>query len=74
MKTISGFSKYIITDLLRETYGYDGVVCSDWRITEDVESVDMFQGKSWGVETMSVTERTIRPLKQASINSAESMR
>ena len=31
----NSFSKYIITDLLREKYGYDGVVCTDWNITYD---------------------------------------
>ena len=31
----NGFSKYIITDLLRDKYGYDGVVCTDWLITAD---------------------------------------
>lgn len=53
----NAYSKYIITDLLREKYGYDGVVCTDWGVTGDVETVDQFQGKSWGVETMSVPER-----------------
>jgi beta-glucosidase len=53
----NAYSKYIITDLLREKYGYDGVVCSDWGITGDVQSVEMFAGKSWGVETISVAER-----------------
>lgn len=53
----NGFSKYIITDLLREKYGYDGVLCTDWMITADVQAVDMFQGKCWGVENLSVAER-----------------
>lgn len=53
----NAYNKYIITDLLRDKYGYDGVVCSDWGITGDVPSVEMFAGKSWGVETMSVAER-----------------
>ncbi|MBD0331448.1 MAG: glycoside hydrolase family 3 protein, partial [Chitinophagaceae bacterium] len=29
----NSFSKYIITDLLRNKYGYEGVVCTDWLIT-----------------------------------------
>ena len=53
----NAYSKYIITDLLREKYGYDGVVCSDWGITNEVKSVDEFAGKSWGVETMSTAEK-----------------
>ena len=53
----NGFSKYIINDLLRGKYGYDGVVCTDWLITGDVASVDVFQGKPWGVENLSIAER-----------------
>lgn len=54
----NGFSKYIITDLLREKYGYDGVVCSDWMITHD-EGITpgTFNGKPWGTENKNVTER-----------------
>ncbi len=59
----NAYSEYIITDLLRNKYGYDGVVCSDWGITGDVEAVDMFQGKSWGVETMSVAERHYKAIE-----------
>lgn len=54
----NGFSKYIITDLLREKYNYDGVVCTDWRITADEGSrPDVFKGKPWGAEKMTVAER-----------------
>ena len=31
----NGYSKYLITDLLRDKYGYDGVVCTDWLVTAD---------------------------------------
>jgi len=53
----NAYSKYIITDLLREKYGYEGVVCSDWGITRDVGSIESFGGMCWGVETLSVAER-----------------
>lgn len=54
----NGFSKYIITDLLRTKYGYDGVVCTDWLITGDEgKSPGDFEGKPWGVEIKSITER-----------------
>lgn len=54
----NGFSKYIITDLLREKYGYQGVVCTDWGITGDEGNTpDVFRGKSWGVEDQSVAAR-----------------
>ncbi|MDF1575292.1 MAG: glycoside hydrolase family 3 N-terminal domain-containing protein [Bacteroidales bacterium] len=53
----NAYNKYIITDLLRDKYRYDGVVCTDWGVTGDVSSVEEFSGKSWGVETLSVAER-----------------
>ncbi|HEX7753899.1 MAG TPA: glycoside hydrolase family 3 C-terminal domain-containing protein, partial [Niabella sp.] len=54
----NSYSKYIITDLLRNKYGYDGVVCTDWMITADEgNKPDVFSGKSWGVEKLSVAER-----------------
>ena len=59
----NGFSKYIITDLLRDQYGYDGVVCTDWLITADEGAKpDVFSGKSWGVEKLSVAERHYKVL------------
>lgn len=59
----NAYSKYVITDLLRNTYGYDGVVCSDWGITGDVQSVDEFAGKGWGVESLSVAERHYKAIE-----------
>jgi len=53
----NAYNKYIITDLLRNKYGYDGVVCSDWGITNDSRGVDAFGGTSFGVESLSVAER-----------------
>ncbi len=54
----NGFSKYIVTDLLREKYGYDGVVCTDWLITGDEPgSPGDFAGKPWGVENKTIAER-----------------
>ena len=32
-------------------------MCTDWGITRDVSSVDKFEGKSWGVETLTEAER-----------------
>ncbi|MBF2665205.1 glycoside hydrolase family 3 protein [Listeria seeligeri] len=54
----NGYNKYLITDLLRKKYQYDGVVCTDWGITNDATKVDSFLvGKSWGVEELSIAER-----------------
>ena len=53
----SGFNKYLISDILRNKFNYDGVLCTDWAITKDVSSVSLMQGKSWGVENFSEAER-----------------
>jgi beta-glucosidase len=59
----NGYSKYLITDLLRTKYHYDGVVCTDWLVTADEgKTPDMFVGKSWGVEKLSVAERHYKVL------------
>ena len=59
----NGFSKYIITDLLRNKYAYDGVVCTDWLITaNEGPTPDVFSGKSWGVEKLTVAERHYKVL------------
>lgn len=54
----NGFNKYIINDLLREKFGYDGVLCTDWMITaNEGKTPDEFQGKPWGVENKTIAER-----------------
>lgn len=55
----NSYNRYLITDLLREKYGYDGVVCTDWAITADEgERKDTIMGgKCWGVEHLTVAER-----------------
>ncbi|MDF2884218.1 MAG: bgxA1 [Clostridiaceae bacterium] len=59
----NSYSKYIINDLLREKYNYNGVVCTDWAITEDNKEMDAFiSGKCWGVENLSVEERHYKAL------------
>jgi beta-glucosidase len=54
----NGFSKYIVGDLLRKKYSYDGVVCTDWLVTGDEgKSPDIFAGKPWGLEAQTVAQR-----------------
>ena len=53
----NSFNKYIINELLRGKYGFEGVVCTDWGVTKDETAVDGFGTTCWGVETLSVTER-----------------
>jgi beta-glucosidase len=59
----NSYSKYIITDLLRGKYGFDGVVCTDWNITYDNAAIESFDGKCWGVEGLTVAERHYEVIK-----------
>lgn len=59
----NSYSSYIISDLLRDTYAYDGVVCTDWMITGDNRAMDQFiSGKCWGVERKSIAQRHYQAL------------
>jgi beta-glucosidase len=54
------FNKDIITGLLRERYGFDGVICSDWNICETFKLFGLFKfmdSTSWGVEHLTPAER-----------------
>jgi beta-glucosidase len=53
----NSYNRYIINDLLRGKYGFDGVVCTDWGVTKDVTAIDGFGASCWGAETLTVPER-----------------
>lgn len=48
-----GYNKEILTDLLREELGFDGVICADWGI---------ISSRLWGVEELSVSERFLKSI------------
>ena len=54
-----GYNKDVITGLLREKYGFDGVVCTDWALVNDVQVMGetLFPAKAWGVEELTASER-----------------
>lgn len=56
----NGFSKYIIQDLLRGKYGFEGVVCTDWGIVKDYTVAWQHKGTPWGMETASLAERRLK--------------
>ena len=57
------FNKGIITGMLREKYGFDGVVCTDWgTLTDDEVMGTRFPARAWGVEHLSLGERIIKSL------------
>ena len=54
----NAFSKYLITDLLRQEEGFDGVVCTDWGVTFDPNPrISDFANPCWGVEKRTRAER-----------------
>jgi beta-glucosidase len=58
-----GFNKSVITGLLRERYGFDGVVCTDWGLLSDAEMAgQLFPARAWGVEHLSTRERMLKVL------------
>jgi beta-glucosidase len=60
----NGYNRYLITDLLRTKYGYDGVVCTDWLVIGEHKSMDSFlDGKSWGIEKLTLPELHYKALK-----------
>jgi beta-glucosidase len=58
----NAYSKYMITDLLRGTYGFEGVVCTDWGVTRDHTAMDQFGATPWGVEGLSEPARHYKAL------------
>jgi len=53
----NSYNQYLINDLLRGKYGFDGVVCTDWGVTSNEKAVDGFGTTCWGAETLSIAER-----------------
>ena len=65
----AGYNRQLLTDLLRKRYGFDGVILTDWAITNDCPEIcrngfppgepPTFAGVGmpWGVENMSKIDR-----------------
>ncbi len=53
-----GYNKQIVTGLLREELGYDGVVVTDWELVNDNHVGDqVLPARAWGVEELTARER-----------------
>ena len=64
-----GYSRYLLTDLLRGTHKFDGVILSDWAITKDcgencrsglTKHTPADIATPWGVEDLPVVDRFAR--------------
>ncbi|MDX6741570.1 glycoside hydrolase family 3 protein [Actinocorallia sp. A-T 12471] len=58
-----GFNRGVITALLREKYGFDGIVCTDWGLLNDMEIGETTEvARAWGVEDLTPRERARKAL------------
>lgn len=58
----NSFDSVLIKDMLRGEAGFDGVVCTDWVITDDPVDPGKHWSKPWGVEDLTVAQRHYRAL------------
>ncbi|HEU5088908.1 MAG TPA: glycoside hydrolase family 3 N-terminal domain-containing protein, partial [Roseiflexaceae bacterium] len=59
-----GFSKEVVTGMLRERYGFDGVVCTDWGLLTDTHLGNVvWEARAWGVEHLSRSERARKAIE-----------
>jgi beta-glucosidase len=65
----AGFNPQLLTDLLRRQYHFEGIVLSDWAITNDCNTACMTGhppqqakdiGMPWGVENLSMAQRFVK--------------
>ncbi len=54
------FNKAIITDLLRDSLGFDGVVCTDWGIISDSK---VKEASAWGMEDFTPLQRLLKVIE-----------
>ncbi|MEW1719136.1 glycoside hydrolase family 3 N-terminal domain-containing protein [Streptomyces sp. NPDC093109] len=61
METVGfGFHKGVITGLLREKLGFDGIVCTDWSLLHDTVHGE---ARAWGVEHLTASERALKVIE-----------
>lgn len=59
-----GFNRDVTTGLLRDKYGFDGIVCTDWGLVTDSEIGGWpFPARAWGAEHLSREERVLKILE-----------
>ncbi|HEY9074945.1 MAG TPA: glycoside hydrolase family 3 N-terminal domain-containing protein [Anaerolineaceae bacterium] len=58
------FNKEVISGMLRGRFGFDGVVCTDWRLLTDAtrDGKVFVEAKCWGVEHLTVEQRALKAI------------
>ncbi len=55
-----GYSRRLLTDLLRHRLGYDGVILSDWELVNDnAVGEQVLPARAWGVEHLDPEQRML---------------
>jgi beta-glucosidase len=59
-----GFNRGVVTGLLRDRYGFDGVVCSDWGLLTDtlIDGVP-WPARAWGAEHLGTGDRALKVIE-----------
>ncbi|MCU0380774.1 MAG: glycoside hydrolase family 3 C-terminal domain-containing protein [Chitinophagaceae bacterium] len=57
-----GYNKQVVTGMLRQQYGFDGVVCTDWGLVSDAKILGFIlkPAAAHGVEKLSTEERVFK--------------
>ena len=59
-----GYNRQILTGLLRERLGFEGVICTDWELVNDNHVGDqVLPARAWGVEHLDPSGRMERILE-----------
>ena len=55
----ASYNKEMITDLLRNRYGFEGIVCTDWGVISDIKAFGILfkPASAHGVESLNTEER-----------------
>ena len=64
-----GYNKDIITGLLRNTYHFDGIICTDWALVTDgkVFGYTLKPASAHGVENLSAKQRVEKIINAGSV-------
>ena len=59
-----GYNKQILTGLLREKLGFDGVILTDWELVNDnIVGDQVLPARAWGVEDLDARSRMVKILE-----------
>ncbi|MFE0801212.1 glycoside hydrolase family 3 protein [Streptomyces sp. NPDC058812] len=59
-----GFNHGVVTGLLRERLGFEGIVCTDWGLLTDQEIFgELHQARAWGIEHLTVAARAAKAIE-----------